>query len=203
MSVPGGPSDDAERIGVFGGTFDPVHNGHLAAAAHVRAELGLDRVLVVVAGEPWQKQGHVVARAAQRLRWVELAVEDVDGLEASGLELDRAGPSYTVDTLEALARPGRSLFLILGADAAAGLATWHRTDDLPNLATLVVMTRAGDRGAGPRRFGADAVVPCTVPRLDVSSSEVRARLAAGLPVDGLVPGAVVRDLWARGAYTAR
>ena len=132
-----------ERLGVFGGTFDPVHVGHLVAAVNVRHELTLDRVLFVVANKPWQKGERVVAGADDRAAMVEAAVEDVAGLEVSRLELDRGGPSYTVDTLEPLAERGAELFLIVGADAAASIETWHRVDAVRRLATLVVVTRAG------------------------------------------------------------
>ncbi len=108
-----------QGIGVFGGTFDPVHVGHIIAAAETRAMLSLDRVLFVVAGDPWQKRGRVVASAADRLALVEAAVDGIDGLEASAVEVERPGPSVTADTLEALAAPDNELFLMLGADAVA------------------------------------------------------------------------------------
>src|SRR6478735_5858556 len=105
------------KLGVFGGTFDPVHAGHVVVATETRAQLGLDRVLLVVAGDPWQKRGSVVAHAADRLALATIAVEDVDGVEASAIEIERGEASVTADTLEALTRPGRELFLVLGADA--------------------------------------------------------------------------------------
>src|SRR2546421_8283300 len=102
-----------ERLGVFGGTFDPIHVGHLVTAVNVRHSLRLDRVLLVVAHDPWQKAGTVVAPAADRLAMVQAAVADVPGLEASDLELGRGGPTYTADTLAELRRqcPGADLFL--------------------------------------------------------------------------------------------
>src|SRR5690242_4623434 len=135
-----------DRIGVFGGTFDPPHVGHLVSAVNVRHALGLDRVLLVVANVPWQKEGsRPISAAADRLALVEAAVEGVPGLEACDLELVRGGPSYSVETLQALAaeRADRDLFLILGSDAAAGLDTWERPDDLRELATFVVVDRPG------------------------------------------------------------
>src|SRR3974390_1121299 len=107
---PESPSSAPERLGVFGGTFDPVHAGHVVVACDVRAALGLDRVLVVVAGDPWQKRGRVVASARDRLMLVEAAFEDVEGVEASALEIERGRASVTADTLEALAGPHRELF---------------------------------------------------------------------------------------------
>jgi nicotinate-nucleotide adenylyltransferase len=190
-----------ERIGVFGGTFDPVHVGHVVAAADARWALHLDLVLLVVAGDPWQKRGQVGAPAQDRLALARAAVELVDGVEASTVEVDRAGPSVTADTLEELAAPGREFFLMLGADAVANMPTWRRLDETRDLATIVVVERAGDAHAEPPG-GGWRFERLSIPRLDVSSSDVRARLAAGRPVDGLVPPAVLREIRARGLYTA-
>jgi nicotinate-nucleotide adenylyltransferase len=189
-----------ERIGVFGGTFDPVHVGHVVAAADARWALHLDLVLLVVAGDPWQKRGQVGAPAEDRLALARAAVELVDGVEASSVEVDRAGPSVTADTLEELAAPGREFFLMLGADAVANMPTWRRLDETRDLATIVVVERAGDAYAEPPG-GGWRFERLSIPRLDVSSSDVRTRLAAGRPIDGLVPPAVVREIAARGLYT--
>jgi len=189
-----------ERIGVLGGTFDPVHVGHVVAATEARWSLRLDVVLLVVAGDPWQKRGHVVAAAEDRLALARAAVEDVDGVEASSVEVDRAAPSVTADTLEELAAPGREFFLLLGADAVANMPTWRRLEETRDLATIVVIERAGDAHAEPPGAGW-RFERLSIPRLDVSSSDVRARLAAGRPVDGLVPPAVVREIRARRLYT--
>src|SRR5437588_2120009 len=124
-----------ERLGVFGGTFDPVHVGHIVVAVETRHALTLDRVLLVVAGDPWQKRGAVIAAADERFAMVEAAVRDVDGVEASRVEIDRVGASVTADTLEALAAPDRELFLILGSDAASNMGTWRRLDDTRPLCT--------------------------------------------------------------------
>jgi nicotinate-nucleotide adenylyltransferase len=190
----------SERIGVLGGTFDPVHAAHLVAAVDVRAALDLDRVLLVVAGDPWQKRGRVVASAADRLALVAAAVADVDGLEASAVEIDRGTPSVTADTLEALAAPERELFLILGSDAVANMPTWRRLDETRDLATVVVVERAGDEDASPPGPGW-RFERVRIPRLEISSTDVRDRLADGRPVDGLVPLPVIRTIQARGLYT--
>jgi nicotinate-nucleotide adenylyltransferase len=190
-----------ERLGVFGGTFDPVHVGHVVVAAETRSALRLDRVLLVVAGDPWQKRGKVVAPAHDRLMLVQAAVEGVDGVEASAVEVERDAPSVTADTLDALAGPHRELFLVLGADAVANMHTWRRLEDTRSLATIVVVERNGDVHAEPPGPGWK-VERVPIPRLDVSSSDVRARLAEGRPVDGLVPPAVVHAIRARGLYTA-
>lgn len=191
-----------ERIGVLGGTFDPVHVGHVATAAEVRHALALDRLLLVVAGDPWQKRGRVVATAEDRLALVRAAVDGIPGLEASAIEVEREGPSVTADTLEALAAPGRDLFLVLGADAVANMSTWRRLEDTKALATIVVVERAGDLDVRPPGDGW-RVTHVRVPRLDVASTDLRARLADGRPVDGLVPPAVVAEIRARGLYTAQ
>jgi len=189
-----------ERVGVFGGTFDPVHVGHVVVATEVRAQLGLDRVLLVVAGDPWQKRGQVVATARQRLHLVEAAVEGIDGIEVSAIEIERNAPSVTADTLEALAGPERDLFLVLGADAVANMATWRRLDETRDLATVVVVERLGDAHAEPPGPGWQ-VQRVEIPRLDIASTELRHRLRHGRPVDGLVPPAVVRAIRAHGLYT--
>jgi nicotinate-nucleotide adenylyltransferase len=190
----------SERLGVFGGTFDPVHAGHVVVAAETRAQLGLDRVLLVVAGDPWQKRGRVVASAVDRLALVELAVEGVEGVEASPIEIDRGDASVTADTLEALAAPGRELFLVLGADAVANMPTWRRLDETRHLATVVVVERAGDAHSEPP--GPDwRVERVAIPRLDISSTDLRLRLMEGRPIDGLVPTPVVREIHRRGIYT--
>ena len=169
-----------ERLGVFGGTFDPVHVGHVVVATEVRAQLGLDRVLLVVAGDPWQKRGKVVASARDRLRLVELAVEGIDGVEASAIEIERDAPSVTADTLEALASPHRELFLVLGADAVTNMATWRRLDETRDLATVVVVERLGDARAEPPGPGW-RVQRVEIPRLDIASTELRHRLRHGRP----------------------
>jgi nicotinate-nucleotide adenylyltransferase len=189
-----------ERLGVFGGTFDPVHVGHVVVATEVRAQLGLDRVLLVVAGDPWQKRGNVVASAHHRLQLVEAAVEGIDGVEASAIEIERDAPSVTADTLEALAGPDRELFLVLGADAVTNMPTWRRLDETRVLATVVVVERLGDAHAEPPGAGWQ-VQRVEIPRLDIASTELRHRLRHGRPVDGLVPPAVVRAIRAHGLYT--
>jgi nicotinate-nucleotide adenylyltransferase len=192
-----------ERIGIFGGTFDPIHVGHLVAAVNAKSAMALDRVLLVVANVPWQKSGvRAVSSAEDRLALVAAAVGDVPGLEASRLEIDRGGESYTADTLAELhqAHPEDELFLIVGWDVASELATWERHEEIRELATLVVVNRPG---AG-RPPGLDAqssrVVEVTVPNLEISSTDLRARAADGRPLDYLVPEAAVRCIRARGMY---
>lgn len=190
-----------ERWGVFGGTFDPPHVGHLVAAVNARHEAQLDRVLLVVANEPWQKVGaRDISPAADRLAMVDAAVAGVEGLEASAIEIERGGPSYTGDTLCQLhdEDPDRELFLILGSDAVAGLPTWERTDAVRQLATIVVVERPGTTGARPPAGYRSMVV--SVPLLDVSSTEVRARVADGRPLDYLLTPGVIRCIAERDLY---
>jgi nicotinate-nucleotide adenylyltransferase len=189
-----------ERLGLFGGTFDPVHIAHLAAAVETRSALALDRMLLVVAPDPWQKHGEVVAPAALRYEMVEAAVADVPGLEASRLELDRGGPTYTIDTVEALAGDGvqRDVFLVVGADVANTIGTWHRADELRALVTLAVVMRDGRARTAPDGWKVEHV---SMPRLDVSSTDMRARVASGRPIDVFVPSAALRVIRAHGLYT--
>lgn len=190
-------------VGVFGGTFDPPHIGHLVTAIDVRDLLGLDRVLLVVANEPWQKVGtRAITPAADRLDMVRAAVADIDGVEASDLEIRRGGPSYTVDTLTELRRaePDAEFVLVLGSDAAAGLGSWERGDRLGELCRIVVVERPGATTEVPGGFTLEHV---QVPRLEVSSTELRARVAEGRSLRFLVPEPVVSLIRERGLYGGR
>ena len=187
------------RIGIFGGTFDPIHVGHVVVAAWVRAELELDRVELVVANEPWQKLDRPLLSAAQdRLAMVEAAVDGIDGVMASSAEIDRGGLTYTVDTLKAYraADPDGSLFLVLGSDAAAGLDTWHRYQEVAAMAEVVVVDRPGAMGERPPV--AHRVVVC--PLVDLSSTQVREWADAGRPLDGMVPSAALAYCRQKGLY---
>ncbi len=197
----------SERLGVLGGTFDPVHIGHLAAAVNARHALRLDRVLLVVAHHPWQKSGRPLTPADDRLALVEAAVNGHHGLEASRIEIDRPGDTYTADTLEQLHREDadRHLFLIVGTDVAAELHTWKRPDVVARLATLAVVGRGGvdERLTGKVGLGLGPewrVERVDMPPLDISSSELRQRLGDGRPVDFLVPDPVINLIRQRGLY---
>lgn len=191
------------RIGVLGGTFDPIHVGHLVAAVNVRHSLDLDVVLLVVANIPWQKVGdRSVSPPADRLAVVQAAVGDVAGVEASDLELARGGVSYTADTLAALQaeEPGADLVLVIGADVAATLHTWERVDEVRDRCRLAVVNRPGAPApAVPAGWRADVV---EIPALEVSSTDLRARVAEGRPLDYLIPEAAVHELRRRGLYAS-
>lgn len=191
------PDPGPRRIGVLGGTFDPPHVGHLVTAVNVAHLLELDLVLMVVANEPWQKVGtRTITPAGDRLRLVRAAVEGVERVEASDIEIRRGGPSYSVDTMAELHRlhPAAELFLVVGADAAAELHTWSRPAELAQRCRLVVVDRPGTETRVPEGFDG---VRVEVPRLEVSSTDLRARASDGRPLRFLVPDPVislVRDL---------
>jgi nicotinate-nucleotide adenylyltransferase len=176
------------RIGVVGGTFDPPHIGHLSVAVEVRHALSLDRMLLVVANDPWQKRGaRALTPAADRLAMTRLAVAGLEGVEVDDREIRRGGPSYTVDTVRELLdeRPGAEVFVVVGADAAAGITTWERAGELAGLATIVTVRRPGFEPTEPAAGFRWTEVQ--VPALEVSSSDLRARVAGGRPIDVLVP----------------
>ena len=189
----------SRRIGVYGGTFDPPHAGHLHVATHAATELALDRVLLVVANDPWQKSHRVEAGAADRLAMTEHLVAGHPALEASAIEIDRGGQTYAVDTLEEVRRrfEGARPVLILGADAAANIETWHRADELGGLCDFAVAARSG------AAVGDEFPWPVTMlsaPVLDVSSTEIRAALRDGQPPSELVPPGVASFIEAAGLY---
>jgi nicotinate-nucleotide adenylyltransferase len=177
----------------------------VAAARAVIERLGLDRLLLVVANDPWQKSGQrEISAAEDRYALTEALAEEVPGAEASRLEIDRGGPSYSVDTAEeVLARAGgpAELFLVIGADLVPELGSWHRHEDLARLVTLAVVSRPN--GATPAVPSGWRVEWVDGPRVALSSSQVRDLLASGGSVDGLVPEAVIRCLHRRGMYAVR
>ncbi|MEZ5220251.1 MAG: nicotinate-nucleotide adenylyltransferase [Ilumatobacteraceae bacterium] len=190
----------SRRIGLFGGTFDPPHVGHLVTAVNVRHALQLDVVVLMVANVPWQKQGsRPITPAPDRLAMVQAAVADVAGLEAGDLEIRRGGASYTADTLAALhdEHPGAELFTVVGDDAAANITTWERYDEVAARSTLVVVDRPGAPVELPPQFPWERV---EVPRLEVSSTDLRARVLDGRPLDYLVTEPVLQLIRERRLY---
>jgi nicotinate-nucleotide adenylyltransferase len=208
-------------LGVLGGTFDPIHVGHLAIAEEAREALGLERVLFVPAGEPPHKPGRPITPASDRLAMVAAAIGDNPAFELSRAEVDRPGPSYAVDTLRILADEVRAtgaepeLWFILSDEALAGLPSWRQPRRLLELARLAVFPRGA--GAGPANGNrlrldttwvsqqfpglGDRVVFLDGPRLAVSASEIRERIAAGRSVRYLVPPAVLAYITDHHLYT--
>ena len=190
------------RVGLFGGTFDPPHLGHLVTAVNVRHALGLDLVVLRVANVPWQKEGsRAITPASDRFAMVEAAVRDVAGLLPGRHEIDLGGPSYTADTLAVLSGdyPDAELFTIIGDDAAAGLRTWTRWEEVVDRSQLVVVVRPGD----PVELdGGIDWIRVEVPRLEVSSTDLRARFTDGRPLDYLVTQRVLDVIRTRGLYGA-
>jgi nicotinate-nucleotide adenylyltransferase len=183
------------KIGVFGGTFDPVHVGHLAIAQAALETAGLDRVVFVPAKRSPLKEAGPVAGEADRLAMLQAATKDEPRFAVSRVALDRDGPSYTVDTLEALRTEGE-LFLILGSDAHAELARWKSPDRVRRLAKILVARRPGAPEGGQP---GDALF-FDAPSLDLSSRELRARASRGLSLRYLVPDEVWRHIARTGLY---
>ena len=189
------------RIGVFGGTFDPPHVGHLLLATDAREALELDRVIFVPAAtQPFKVNTPPVASARDRLEMVRLAVADDANYTVDDTEIGRKGLSFTVDTLEQLSRKhsGAKLFLLLGEDALAGIGGWRNPERIRELATLAVMRRSGS--VSSETAIADGVTTVSARRIDVSSTEIRDRLRAGKSIKGFVPESVERFIDARGLY---
>lgn len=185
------------RLGIFGGTFDPVHVGHLAIAHAALESVPLDRILFVPAQRSPLKDRGPVASAADRLTMLEAAVRDEPRFSISRTELERQGPSYTVETLERLAGEDQ-LYLVLGSDAMADFRRWKDPDRIARLATLAIAERPG----APLLPDDATMVRFDAPRLDISSRELRARAARGRSLRYLVPHAVWRYIEDRGLYRA-
>jgi nicotinate-nucleotide adenylyltransferase len=193
------------RVGVLGGTFDPVHVGHLVLAEQAREQLALDEVLFVPAGEPWRKSGRAIAPAEHRLAMLKLAVERNDGFGISDIELRRSGPTYTADTLEALAgeRLDDEFYFIIGADALADLPNWHEPERIVAHAVLAVTPRDAQE-ASAAALDIPGITPrielFSMPRIDLSSTDIRARVAAGKSIRYLVPDGVWHYVRESGLY---
>ncbi len=196
------PDPSLRRVGLFGGTFDPPHVGHLVTAVNVRHALDLDAVIMMVANVPWQKEAsRTITPAPDRLAMVEAAVHQVPGLVPGRQEIDHGGPSYTADTLAVLAvqLPNAEFFTIIGDDAAAGLRTWTRWEEVVERSRLVVVDRPGEHVDVD---GDIDWIRVEVPRLEVSSTDLRARFTDGRPLDYLVTPPVLDVIRSRGLYGA-
>jgi nicotinate-nucleotide adenylyltransferase len=191
------------RLGVMGGTFDPVHHGHLVAASEVAGLFGLDEVVFVPTGEPWQKSERGVSPAEDRYLMTVIATASNPRFSVSRVDVDRGGPTYTIDTLTDLHReqPDAELFFITGADALAQIVGWRDTDKLFQLAHFVGVTRPGYQLADAD-LPQGAVSLVEVPALAISSTDCRERVRRGMPVWYLVPDGVVQYIEKRGLYHA-
>lgn len=197
-----------ERIGLLGGTFDPIHLGHLIVAEEARTRLSLDRLLFVPSCQPWRKAGREIAPEADRLAMVRLAVEGNPGFEVSLVDLERAGPSYSVDTVcdvRATLSPEAELYFILGYDALMDLPHWHAPDELARITRLVTVIRPGyaldwsplEQAIPEAR---EAVTLLETPEIGISSTEVRQRVAAGRSIRYWVPDLVAEYIQQQGLY---
>jgi nicotinate-nucleotide adenylyltransferase len=197
-----GGADLPRRIGVMGGTFDPVHNGHLVAASEVASRFLLDEVVFVPTGQPWQKSHEPVSPAEDRYLMTVIATASNPMFSVSRVDIDRAGPTYTIDTLHDLRdRYDESveLFFITGADALDAILGWHRSDELFELAHFVGVTRPGHH-LSDKGFPDGSVSLVEVPALAISSTACRSRVEAGEPVWYLVPDGVVQYISKRRLY---
>lgn len=193
----------AVRIGVFGGTFDPIHYGHLVAAEYAAAQMSLDRVIFMPAGDPWQKSSSVVAGREDRYKMTLFAIADNPRFEVSRIEIDRTGPSYTIETLRQLRgsqAEQTELYFIAGADALAEVQTWHEPEQVSQLATFIGVTRPGSQVSVPELIEGNTQI-VEVPGFDIASSDIRARLATGAPVRYLMPDPVLAYIRSQRLYS--
>lgn len=205
----GSADGQRERVGILGGAFNPPHLGHLWLAQEAHTRLGLDRVLLVPFGEPPHRVLDADPGPRERLRLAQIAVEGDDRLLVSPIETNRSGPSYMADTLTLLIEiePAAELTLILGADQAMKLRGWHEPEQVLELAGLAVADREGvGRDDVAEALdglpGADAIQGFELPRIEISSTLIRERVAAGLPIRYLVPDAVAEHIASTGLYRA-
>jgi len=200
------------NIGVLGGTFDPIHMGHLIVAEEVKARLNLAEVLFVPAGQPWLKANNLISPAEHRVQMVRLAIADEPSFKLSTMEIERAGPSYTVDTIAELRgqiEAGDKLFFILGWDNLMQLPQWWEPTRLVTMCRLVPVPRVGY--PSPDFNSLEAAIPglsqsiimLDTPQIEISSSEIRARVARGLSIHHLVPVPVERYIKQQGLYIAQ
>lgn len=198
----------ALRLGILGGTFDPPHLGHLVAAECAREQLGLERVLFVPAGEPWRKAGTYVSPPEQRMEMTRLAIAGNERFVVSGIEQERQGPTYTVETLRAVAdeHAGTEIVFLVGIDALMDLPNWHQAAEIPRLAYLGATARSGrtlDEHAldGLLPGLAERVLWFAMPQMDISGTELRSAVAAGRSIKYVVPTAVEAYIARHNLYT--
>ena len=197
------------RIGILGGTFDPIHLGHLAIAEAALDRLALDRVILIPAGRPWLKSDQMVTSAAHRLAMVRLAIEDRPELEVSSIEVDRPGPTYTVDTLAELRSElgsGVELYLVLGMDSVRELRRWRYPERLFDLCTVVAVSRPDSPDVSSAEIedsftsAHGRIRMVRGPMLDISATDIRLRVAEGRSISDSVPPSVERYIREHGLY---
>ena len=187
------------RVGILGGTFDPIHIGHLIAASSVYEALNLDSVVFIPAGDPWQKRDRDLSTGQQRLEMVKLATENDSRFQVSDLEITRSGPTYAVDTVLEWKRlnPNDELFWIVGSDALSGIPSWHEWEAFVTEVTIVAVNRLGKNDSVPFDF-----VSVDMPEVRISATELRDRFTDGLDTQYLVPKQVSQYISDQGLYQA-
>lgn len=187
------------RVGILGGTFDPIHIGHLIAASSVYEALNLDSVVFIPAGDPWQKRDRDLSTGQQRLEMVKLATENDSRFQVSDLEITRSGPTYAVDTVLEWKRlnPNDELFWIVGSDALSGIPSWHEWEAFVTEVTIVAVNRLGKNDSVPFDF-----VSVDMPEVRISATELRDRFTNGLDTQYLVPKQVSQYISDQGLYKA-
>lgn len=187
------------RLGVMGGTFDPIHYGHLVAASQAASAFKLDKVLFVPTGEPWQKQ--TITDAEHRLAMTKLAIDGNSLFEISTVDVRRAGPTFTIDTLRDIheSNPEADVFFITGADSIAQIDSWKDSSQIWPLAHFVGVTRPGHSLEVPKS-AAGEVSLLEIPALAISSTDIRARVESGKPIDYLLPNSVIDYIHANHIY---
>ena len=187
------------RVGILGGTFDPIHIGHLIAASSVYEALNLDSVVFIPAGDPWQKRDRDLSPGQQRLEMVKLATENDARFQVSDVEIARSGPTYAVDTVREWQRlnPSDELFWIVGSDALSGIPSWHEWEAFVSEVTIVAVNRVGQNDSVPFDF-----VSVDMPEVRISATELRDRFTNGLDTQYLVPKNVSQYISDQGLYQA-
>lgn len=192
------------RLGILGGTFDPVHNGHLVLGREVAERLGLDRVILIPAGDPWQKRDRRIASAVDRIEMIRRAIAGDPLFEVSEIDVRRSGPTYTVDMLDELQQihPDDELILIIGADLAPRLSSWHRYQEILQRVMIVICTRP-EHPLDLTQLPDGRFMIMDLLTLAISSTGVRARLDAGLDVSEQIPASVLEYLATHEVYGPR
>jgi nicotinate-nucleotide adenylyltransferase len=187
------------RVGILGGTFDPIHIGHLIAASAVQEQLNLDTVVFMPAGEPWQKRDRATSPAQQRLEMVALAIKDDARFQVSDIEIKRPGPTFAIDTVRNWleVNPQDDLFWIVGSDALAGIPTWHEWEAFVSQVSIVAVNRIGHDDSVPFEFRS-----VDMPEVRISATQLRDRFAHGLDTRYLMPQVVSEYISKHGLYQA-